>query len=125
MASSDETKQQLVAQMARSRTELAGNTGAVRYTLNFPRRFGLVFEKYSFGWVSIAALVGWVLARLPARKQKIYIHDRTQKRVAKEAGASVLAGVLWSGIWSIARPIITAYLRQRLARADSRTESKA
>jgi hypothetical protein len=114
MASSDEDKQRLIAQMERSRLELGQTSSAVGYNFNIPHRFSRIFEKYSWGWVSLAAIMGWILSRLPARKQKIYIHDKTHQKVAKEAGAGVLVGVLWSGLWSIARPILTAYIKRRM-----------
>ncbi len=120
MARSDEDKERLIAQLSRARTDLLDSAGGVRYSLNVPLRFSKTFEKYSWGWLSLAAIVGWILSRLPSRKEKIYIHDRTHQKIAKEAKTGVLAGIIWGSIWSVARPILTSYLKQRLSRVEPR-----
>jgi len=63
--------------------------------------------------MSIAGIFGWLLSRLPARKKKIYIHASDSQKV-KSRGIG-LSGYIWKGAWSIAKPLITAYLTTRIA----------
>jgi hypothetical protein len=63
--------------------------------------------------MSIAGIFGWLLSRLPARKKKIYIHASDSQKV-KSRGIG-LSGHIWKGAWSIAKPLITAYLTTRIA----------
>jgi hypothetical protein len=63
--------------------------------------------------MSMAAIFGWLLSRLPARKKKIYINASDSEKV-KRRGIG-LSGHIWKGAWSIAKPVITAYLTTRIA----------
>jgi hypothetical protein len=63
--------------------------------------------------MSIAAIFGWLLSRLPARKKKIYIYAADSQKV-KSRGIG-LSGHIWKGAWSIVKPLLTAYLTTRIA----------
>jgi len=65
--------------------------------------------------MSLAAIFGWLLSRLPARKKKIYI-DTSNSKKPKSRGIG-LAGHMWNVAWSITKPVITAYLTSRIAAA--------
>ena len=68
---------------------------------------------HSWSWMSLAGIFGWLLSRLPARKKKIYIHTAdTAKKGGYGEGFMVQ---IWKGVWSIAKPLLVAYLTKRIA----------
>jgi hypothetical protein len=69
-------------------------------------------RKHSWGWISLAAIFGWILSRLPARKKKIYIHTSNTEKHPRERGGVMKH--IWKGIWSIAKPVLTAYLTTKI-----------
>jgi hypothetical protein len=85
----------------------------VRRNLDVGRQMSDSVRRHSWAWISMAAIFGWLLSRLPARKKKIYIHASDSQKV-KSRGTG-LSGHLWKGAWSIAKPVITAYLTTRIA----------
>jgi hypothetical protein len=62
---------------------------------------------------SCAAIVGWLLSRIPARKQRIYIGSVSQKPVKRRDKGPL--GKLWREVWQFSKPVIAAYLAQQLA----------
>jgi hypothetical protein len=57
-------------------------------------------------------MVGWILSRLPARKQKIYYSlDREQDTVRRNKKKNKL----WRMVWNASKPVIAAYLAKKLA----------
>jgi hypothetical protein len=119
MARADEDKQRLVDQLAESRQRLMDDSLIVREKLNVQRQLTKTFHRYSWGWMSLAAILGWILSRLPARKKKIYIEPgnhrtATKLRTAAKLGIGLDLGLkIWGALWSIARPILTAYLTKK------------
>ena len=84
----------------------------VRRNLDIGRHMSDSVRRHSWGWISIAVVFGWLLSRLPARKKKIYINTSdSQKTKNRRTGLSVHLG----GAWSLAKPVITAYLTSRIA----------
>ena len=113
MARPDETRQRLVDQLARSRQELVDHSSIVRGKLNVQRRLTETFHRYSWGWMSLAAILGWILSRLPARKKKIYIQAGNHRAATKLSGGLNLGLKIWGALWSVVRPILTAYLTRK------------
>ena len=122
MARPDENRQRLVDQLGEGRERLAGLSLIVREKLNVQRQLTNTFHRYSWGWISLAAILGWILSRLPARKKKIYIqpgNHRTATKLSARLGLD-LGLKIWGALWSVARPILTAYLTRKFkARAQS------
>ena len=122
MARPDENRQRLVDQLAESRERLAGHSLIVQEKLNVQRQLTNTFHRYSWGWISLAAILGWILSRLPARKKKIYIQPGNHRAATKlSAGLGLDLGLkIWGALWSVARPILTAYLTRKFkAKAQS------
>ena len=122
MARPDENRQRLVDQLGEGRERLAGLSLIVREKLNVQRQLTNTFHRYSWGWISLAAILGWILSRLPARKKKIYIqpgNHRTATKLSARLGLD-LGLKIWGALWSVARPILTAYLTRKFkAKAQS------
>jgi hypothetical protein len=58
----------------------------------------------------VAAIIGWILSRLPARKQKIYIRSSDPIKSEKRPGGGGLLRPLWNEGWAITKPPLAAYL---------------
>jgi hypothetical protein len=120
MAKTDARKQQIIEELAQVRNRLAVQTHVVAEKLNVPRHLATSLHTHSFRWVSAAALVGWVLSRLPPRKQRVYIETgkdgEVRRKRTKEVGLiAALMALAWKGVWSVGKPILTAYLSSRIA----------
>jgi hypothetical protein len=110
--SQDETKR-IAAELARLRLELSDESLLLRRDLDVGRRMSESVREHSWGWMSVAAIFGWLLSRLPARKKKVYIHTTdSAKRVTNREG---FITQVWKGVWSITKPLVMAYLTKKIA----------
>jgi hypothetical protein len=113
MADSQDERKRITAELARKRVELGEQALLLRRDLDVSRRMSDSFRKHSWGWMSVAAIFGWILSRLPARKKKVYIStvDSDKRRSGRE-GFLVQA---WKGLWSIVKPVAVAYITKKIA----------
>jgi hypothetical protein len=110
--SQDETKR-IAAELARIRVQLSDESLLLRRDLDVGRRMSESVREHSWGWMSLAAIFGWLLSRLPARKKKVYIHTTDpSKRVTYREGFMTQ---VWKGVWSITKPLVMAYLTKKIA----------
>ena len=112
MADPQDERKRIAAELARMRVELSNQSLLVRRDLDVGRRMSESLRKHSWGWMSVAAIFGWLLSRLPARKKKIYVAADSDKKVSYHEGFIVQ---VWKGIWSIAKPIVVAYVTKKIA----------
>jgi hypothetical protein len=121
MAKDEDAKRRIVSELAEARLGLASTTAIVKDRLDIPTRLSASFRRNSWSWVSLAAIVGWVLARLPFRRKKIYLEAGSHRRLKGEekrpGRKRNLAWMIWDGVWSLAKPLLTAYLGRKLAQA--------
>ena len=113
MADSPDERKRIIAELARSRVELHDQSLLVRQNLDVGRRMSESLRTHSWSWMSLAAIFGWLLSRLPARKKKIYIH--TPDSAKKGGSGEGFMVQIWKGVWSIAKPLLVAYLTKRIA----------
>src|SRR6516162_930503 len=113
MAEPEDKKQRIVLELARTRVELGEQSLLVRRSLDINQHLANSLRQHSWVWISLAALFGWILSRLPARKKKVYIQS-TNRQKEKRGDSAVLKGV-WKAMWSIARPVLVAYLTKIIA----------
>jgi hypothetical protein len=74
--SAERVKQQPTEGLALSRRELSDAAKDLRKAFDlgrWGRSLAESLRRHLFVWMSFAALVGWVLSRLPAKKQKVYV----------------------------------------------------
>jgi hypothetical protein len=119
MASDNDAKRRIVEELEKIRGDLAGASAELGDQLNFERRFSEAWQKYRWIWLSLIALFGWVLSRLPRRTKKIYIEKGKGGARVPPRGkgfAGTVAGQLWSVAWSIAKPALVAYLTKKMAK---------
>jgi len=113
MADPQNEKERITAKLAGVRAALSDQSLLVRRNLDVGRQMSDSIRRHSWAWMSVAAIFGWLLSRLPARKKKIYVQASDSQKV-KSRGIG-LAGHIWKGAWSVAKPLITAYLTTRIA----------
>src|ERR1700739_4975229 len=113
MANSQDDTKRIAAELARIRVQLSDESLLLRRDLDVGRRMSESVREHYLGWMSLAAIFGWLLSRLPARKKKIYIHTtHSNKRVAYHEG---FTAQVWKGVWSIAKPLVLAFLTKKIA----------
>ncbi len=113
MADSQDERKRIIAELARRRIELSDESLLVRRNLDVERRLSESVKQHSWAWMSVAAVFGWILSRLPARKKKVYIEaPNSGKKVRYREG---FLSTAWKAAWSIGKPLLTAYLTKKIA----------
>jgi hypothetical protein len=113
MADSQDERKRIAVELARRRVELSDQALLLRRDLDIGHRMSDSLRKHSWGWMSIAAMFGWILSRLPARKKKVYVQaTNSEKWTAHKEGFMVH---VWKGLWSIAKPLVVAYVTKQIA----------
>src|ERR1700724_3438893 len=113
MVEPKDEKQRIVLELARTRNHLAEQSLLVRRNLYISRHMSDSMREHSWGWMSVAAIFGWILSRLPARKKKIYVQTaNSEKRGSHHEGFLVQ---VWKGVWSIGKPLVVAYVTKKIA----------
>jgi hypothetical protein len=98
MAKDEDAKRRIISELEKARLELAETAAIVKDRLDIPARVSASIRRYSWSWVSLAAI------RLKGE----------EKRPERERD---LAWIIWDGVWSLAKPLLTAYLGRKLAQA--------
>jgi hypothetical protein len=113
MAEPQDEKQRIVLELSRTRGQLAEQSLLVRRNLDVSQHLANSVREHSWAWMSVAAIFGWILSRLPARKKKVYIESTISQKQKRGGGFLKL---VWNGAWSIAKPLLTAYLTKKIAK---------
>jgi hypothetical protein len=79
-------------------------------------------ENHPWEWISGAAIFGWLLSRLTARKMGVSIDSTSQRPVKNRADGPLRK--LWREAWKISKPLIAAYVSKLIAEQDKVRESK-
>ena len=120
MADAKEQKQRLANELVDLRARVTDQTHLLRSQLDVRQHLSKSLRRHSVVWVSSAAVVGWLLSRLPARKKKVYVQAKTNERVAKRSSSDGLLLAVSKGDWSVAKPLLTAYLTHKIADSAKR-----
>ena len=72
MVETRHTEQRLSQELANTRTHLRDRLLLLRRDLDIGSHIVRSTEDQPFEWITVGFMVGWLLSRLPARKQKIY-----------------------------------------------------
>ena len=106
-------KAELTAELARARSRITANLGEIRRELDFPARVKRVVLKNPTAWVGGTALIGVLLARLPARRKKATASRSGAEAQLVGAGkAGLLLGALKIA-FDLTRPALAKWARDR------------
>ena len=126
MAKDEDPKRRIVSELAEARVRMASTAAIVKDRLDIRTRLSGSFRRNSWSWVSLAAIFGWLLARLPFRRKKIYLEAGSHRRLKGEekrpGRKRDLAWMIWDGVWSLAKPLLTAYLGRKLAQTTGNSD---
>ena len=84
----------LVAELAAARTRLSATGDALRGSLDVAARAKESFQRHKPAWMGGAAIVGFVLSKLPSRKKTIIVERAT----GKVLGAAGKLGAIFSAV---------------------------
>ena len=122
MAETHHKKQQITAALAGVRIQLQNELSLLQRKLNVGKHILEAIRNHPWEWFSSAAIFGWLLSRIPARKKRIYVHSSSQKQVKSRGNLPL--GKLWKGAWNIFKPLIAAYFAKTLAEKAKTPGSK-
>ncbi len=123
MADPTEDKGSLMQKLEEGRQKMAVEVSELKEEYNISRWFRTCVQKYPWGWVMGAVLTGFLISRLLARKKTVYLwadpveRKRGSKmlvREEKEAHPGRHHSELIDKLWSLAKPILSAYLGRKL-----------
>ena len=111
----DQRKTELTAELARARARIGTSLGALRRDLDFPARVKNAVFKHPRAWAGGAALIGVLMARLPARKKKVAPSKKnTEAQIVGAGKAGLLLGALKIA-FDLSRPALAKWASQRVA----------
>ena len=113
MAETHYRQQQITAALTQVRIQMQNEASRLRRTLDVKQHILASIKNHPWEWTSCAAIFGWILAGLPARKKKIFIHSSSQKPPNARVNGPV--GKVWKEVWKISKPLIAAYLAKLVA----------
>jgi hypothetical protein len=122
MAETHYKKQQITAALNALRIQVQNEVSLLRRKLDMKTHVLESIKNHPWEWASCAAIVGWLLSRIPARKKRIYIDSLSQKPVKPRDKGSL--GKLWREVWQFSKPMIAAYLAKLLMAQAESPESK-
>jgi hypothetical protein len=109
----DRRKAELIAELARARARLTANAQGLRTELDFPTKARRAFTRHPAVWIGGAALLGLLVAKLPARRKKGVVKRKGAEPVLEKAGqAGLLLGALKIA-FDFARPALLKWATQR------------
>lgn len=117
----EQSKVLLIAQLDAAREGLRHSAGQLREDLDVPRHLKSTFVNHKSAWIGGAAVLGWVLAKLPGRKKNLIAHEAQRHNgfhgVSPSAKKYAISGILLA-ILRVAlnalRPTLTAIASRKI-----------
>ena len=108
MAETHHKRQEIADALTVLRIQVQNEASVLRRKLDMKQHFLESIKSHPWEWASGAAIFGWLLSRIPARKKRVYLDSSNQKPVKhREKGP---LGKLWREVWQFSKPMIAAYL---------------
>ena len=120
----EQDKLAIVAELAAARARLSATGDALRHSLDVPARATESFKRHRPAWLGGAAIVGFVLSKLPSRKKTIFVEQTT----GKVLGAAGKLGAIFSAAkfaLTFARPLVSELAGTRIAEILKRFQRPA
>ena len=121
MAKAYHQKQQIVAAVSGVRIQMQKEMSHLRRSLDVNQHILESIKNHPWEWTGCAAIFGWLLAGLPARKQRIYIHSSAKKRAKRPLNRPLAK--LWKEVWKISKRLMAAYIAESVAVQSMEPES--
>jgi hypothetical protein len=115
---------ELLAELSRSRTQIASSISGLRVDLDLPVHFKAAVGRNKSIWLGGAALFGWLLSKIPARKKtvKVVVDKGHKTEIRKVEKTGLLLG-LFKLIFSLLRPMIMGFATKRIAELTQSKEN--
>ena len=117
MAEPVEDKDFVAERLDQDRQKMAMQVGELKEQYNLIRRLRTSVQRDPWPWMIGAVVTGFVLAHLPARRKEVYLRAAPQQRPPKEihpARADKDDSWRTNKLWSLAKPVISAYVGREL-----------
>lgn len=115
MAENHQDKRAITAALSAERAELRTLSFSLRRNLDIGRYLLESRRKHLRVWMAAAAILGWILSRLPARKLKIYLPPADLEKLDKKLAGGGFFRPVWEGTWSMTKPLVAAYVTKKIA----------
>jgi hypothetical protein len=118
MAEPIEDKNALTHRIEEDRVRMATQVSELKKSYDLSARFKASVTKEPWYWIAGALLTGFLLSRLPARRKTVFVRtdfsgrNESSNFPSKEA-KSVRSRIVRS-VWSLLKPIITAYIGREI-----------
>jgi len=123
----DPEQDYLAARLEEDRRGMAQAVNELKNDYDIPQRLNESIRQYPWAWVFGAALIGWLLSRLPARRREVYIfkpHSEDKNpREARMVSARGRKSAIRKDVWSFTQPILSTYLARELHKRIGRTRA--
>ncbi len=108
-------RKELIAELDAARSALAGYGRAIRHDLDFGHILKRSFRRHAPVWFGGAAIVGLLLSRLPARRQKVVMKTPLfgGAKKAEKAGVIALALPVLKFALDFAKPAMLRWFKSR------------
>lgn len=115
-----DSKGQLSAELARMRIAMSRTWTGMKRNASVTRNVKGSFNQNRTAWLGGAAVFGWILSRLPARKKQVKVYvESGEKRVKIVKQAGLLLG-LARILVPLLKPTVMAYVTAKIAEASAR-----
>jgi len=106
-------KTELAAELDRARARLAGNFGALRHDLDLGTHFRQSFHENKAAYIGGATFLGLLLSKLPARRKKVYVDQKSRNGI-KDAGKAGIGLILLEFLFKTMRPMLTSLISKQV-----------
>lgn len=109
-------RSELLAELSRSRTKMASSLAGLRVDMDVPAHFKTAVGRNKSVWLGGAALLGWLISMVPARKKtvKVIVDKGRRTEVKQIEKAGLLLGLL-KMVFSLLRPMIMGFATKKIA----------
>ncbi|MDB6171736.1 MAG: hypothetical protein JWL59_1047 [Chthoniobacteraceae bacterium] len=123
MAELEERKKTLIHELDRARAELSAHSRGARAHAHPAVKLRAAFAKNRLIWISGAAVLGLVLAKIPARTKKVVVNRKNEKQMANAGKAGLALGALKMA-FDLGKPFIMSWATGRLGDLAKRSNQR-